>query len=58
VLRAAELLFHPQRMTLHEGSPIPADAETIAGALAARPQGSNARHPATPTCRRHHRSPA
>jgi Family of unknown function (DUF6352) len=35
VLRAAELLFRPQRMTLHEGSLIAADAETIAGAQAA-----------------------
>jgi Family of unknown function (DUF6352) len=31
VLRAAELFFRPQRMTLHEGSLIAADAETIAG---------------------------
>jgi hypothetical protein len=31
VLRAAELLFRPQRMTLHEGSLIAADEETIAG---------------------------
>jgi hypothetical protein len=36
VLRAAELLFRPQRMTLHEGSLIAADAETIAGSHAAR----------------------
>jgi Family of unknown function (DUF6352) len=35
VLRAAELLFRPQRMALHEGSLIAADAETIAGARAA-----------------------
>jgi Family of unknown function (DUF6352) len=35
VLRAAELMFRPQRMTLHEGSLIAADAETIAGAHAA-----------------------
>jgi hypothetical protein len=34
VLRAAELLFRPQRMTLHEGSLIAADAETIAGSRA------------------------
>lgn len=31
VLRAAELLFRPQRMTVHEGSLIAADDETIAG---------------------------
>jgi hypothetical protein len=31
VLRAAELLFRPQRMALHEGSLIAADEETIAG---------------------------
>jgi hypothetical protein len=31
VLRAAELFFRPQRMTLHEGSLIAADEETIAG---------------------------
>jgi hypothetical protein len=31
VLRAAELLFRPQRVTLHEGSLIAADEETIAG---------------------------
>jgi hypothetical protein len=31
VLRAAELLFRPQRMTLHEGSLIAADEETVAG---------------------------
>lgn len=31
VLRAGELFFRPQRMTLHEGSLIAADAETIAG---------------------------
>lgn len=31
VLRAAELLFRPQRVTLHEGSLIAADDETIAG---------------------------
>jgi hypothetical protein len=30
-LRAAELLFRPQRMTLHEGSLIAADEETISG---------------------------
>jgi hypothetical protein len=35
VLRAAELFFRPQRMTLHEGSLIAADEETIAGASAA-----------------------
>jgi len=34
VLRAAELLFRPQRMTVHEGSLIAADAETIAGSRA------------------------
>ena len=32
VLRAAELFFRPQRMTLHDGSLIAADEETIAGA--------------------------
>jgi hypothetical protein len=31
VLRAAELFFRPQRMTLHEGSLIAADEETIGG---------------------------
>jgi len=31
VLRAAELLFRPQRMTTHEGSLIAADEETVAG---------------------------
>jgi hypothetical protein len=31
VLRAAELLFRPQRLTLHEGSLIAADEETISG---------------------------
>src|SRR3954447_10666068 len=31
VLRAAELFFRPQRMTLHEGALIAADEETIAG---------------------------
>lgn len=31
VLRAAELFFRPQRMTLHDGSLIAADEETIAG---------------------------
>lgn len=31
VLRAAEVFFRPQRMTLHEGSLIAADEETIAG---------------------------
>ena len=31
VLRAAELFFRPQRMTLHEGSLIAADEETLAG---------------------------
>jgi hypothetical protein len=35
VLRAAELFFRPQRMTLHQGSLIAADEETIAGAGAA-----------------------
>jgi hypothetical protein len=35
VLRAAELFFRPQRLTLHEGSLIAADEETIAGASAA-----------------------
>jgi hypothetical protein len=32
VLRAAELFFRPQRLTLHDGSLIAADEETIAGA--------------------------
>jgi len=31
VLRAAELFFRPQRMTLHEGALIAADEETLAG---------------------------
>jgi hypothetical protein len=31
VLRAAEIFFRPQRMTLHEGSLIAADEETITG---------------------------
>ena len=31
VLRAAELFFRPQRVTLHEGSLIAADEETIGG---------------------------
>jgi hypothetical protein len=31
VLRAAELMFRPQRLTLHDGSLIAADEETIAG---------------------------
>jgi len=31
VLRAAELFFRPQKMTLHEGSLIAADEETISG---------------------------
>ena len=31
VLRAAELLFRPQRLTVHEGSLIAADDETITG---------------------------
>ena len=31
VLRAAELFFRPQRMTLHDGSLIAADEETVAG---------------------------
>jgi hypothetical protein len=32
VLRAAEMFFRPQRLTLHEGSLIAADEETISGA--------------------------
>jgi uncharacterized protein DUF6352 len=32
VLRAAEMFFRPQRLTVHEGSLIAADEETIAGA--------------------------
>src|SRR4029078_11712299 len=42
VLRAAELFFRPQRMTLHEGSLIAADEETIAGksATPASPLGA------------------
>jgi hypothetical protein len=35
VLRAAELFFRPQRMTLHQNSLIAADEETIAGTRAA-----------------------
>ena len=31
VLRAAELMFRPQRLTLHEGSLLAADEETISG---------------------------
>src|SRR6185295_12277404 len=31
VLRAAEMFFRPQRMTLHEGALIAGDEETIAG---------------------------
>ena len=31
VLRAAELFFRPQRLTVHDGSLIAADEETIAG---------------------------
>jgi hypothetical protein len=31
VLRAAELLFRPQKLTLHEGSLVAADEETVAG---------------------------
>ena len=34
VLRAAELFFRPQRLTLHEGSLIAADEETVEGANA------------------------
>jgi hypothetical protein len=33
-LRAAELLFRPQQLTVHEGSLIAADEETVAGASA------------------------
>jgi Family of unknown function (DUF6352) len=32
VLRAAEMLFRPQRLTVHDGSLIAADEETVAGA--------------------------
>ena len=32
MLRAAELFFRPQRLTVHDGSLIAADEETIAGA--------------------------
>jgi hypothetical protein len=32
MLRAAELLFRPQRLTVHDGSLIAADEETVAGA--------------------------
>ena len=31
VLRAAELLFRPQRLTLHDGSLVAADEETVSG---------------------------
>jgi hypothetical protein len=31
VLRAAEMLFRPQRLTLHEGSLVAADEETVSG---------------------------
>src|SRR5262245_27696863 len=34
MLRAAELLFRPQRLTLHDGSLVAADEETVAGASA------------------------
>ena len=34
MLRAAELFFRPQRLTVHEGSLIAADEETVAGASA------------------------
>ena len=34
VLRAAELFFRPQRLTVHDGSLIAADEETVAGASA------------------------
>src|SRR6267154_6182518 len=37
VLRAAELLFRPQRLALHDGSLIAADNETIAGTGATPP---------------------
>ena len=36
VLRAAELFFRPQRLTVHEGSLLAADEETLAGAHADR----------------------
>ena len=32
MLRAAELFFRPQRLTVHDGSLIAADEETVAGA--------------------------
>jgi hypothetical protein len=35
VLRAAELFFRPQRVTLHQGALLAADEETIAGVVAA-----------------------
>ncbi|MGA2127383.1 MAG: DUF6352 family protein [Xanthobacteraceae bacterium] len=37
VVRASELFFRPQRVTLHEGSLIAADAETIADAVSVPP---------------------
>jgi hypothetical protein len=37
VLRAAELFFRPQRLTLHDGSLLAADAETVAGAQPVSP---------------------
>jgi hypothetical protein len=37
ILRAAELFFRPQRMTVHEGSLLAADDETIAGRNATGP---------------------
>jgi hypothetical protein len=37
VLRAAELLFRPQRLALHDGSLIAADNETVAGTGATPP---------------------
>ena len=41
VLRAAELFFRTQRMTLHDGSLIAADEETIAGTATRRSRRSS-----------------
>ena len=55
MLRAAELFFRPQRLTVHDGSLIAADEETVAGAqpaagLAAGRHAGLACAPARSTC--------
>ena len=55
VLRAAELFFRPQRLTVHDGSLIAADEETVAGASARNRSRrwspcSACRRPARSTC--------